>query len=69
MTDDDRILTFDDLKNKKQWPFSRRHTYDLVKSGKFPRPFKSAEKSGINLWLESEVDAYLAKRANTRAAG
>lgn len=60
MTDDGRVLTFEDLKLTKRWPYSREHTYVLVKSGKFPKPFKVGR---LNLWMESDIDAYLAGRA------
>jgi len=63
MTSDDRVLTFKDLKTKKGWPYTAVHTQRLVKAGKIPRPFKSSDDGGgLNLWLESVIDAYLAKR-------
>lgn len=59
---EDNVLTFEDLKLKKRWPYSRVHTRRLWLAGQFPKPFK-AGGVGFNLWLESEVDAYLAGRA------
>jgi len=62
MADDDRVLTFADLREKKRWPYSRMHTRRLWLAGQFPKPFKVGG-ARFNLWLESEVDAYLAGRA------
>lgn len=64
MADDDRVLTFADLREKKRWPYSRVHTRRLYLAGKFPKPFKAGGEgdAGLNLWLESVIDAYLAKR-------
>jgi predicted DNA-binding transcriptional regulator AlpA len=61
MADDGAVLTFVDLKKRKRWPFTREHTMRLWKAGEFPKPFK-AGAHGRNLWLESEIDAYLAER-------
>ena len=66
MTDDDVLLTFRDLKERKGWPFSDDWTRRLVKEGKFPKPIKSQGERGINLWLESEIDSYLKDRAASR---
>jgi predicted DNA-binding transcriptional regulator AlpA len=64
MADDDRVLTFKDLKEKKGWPYTAVHTQRLVKQGLVPRPFKTGE-TGLNLWMESDIDAYLAGRAKS----
>jgi prophage regulatory protein len=61
---DINVLTFDDLK-KKGWPYTRVHTRRLVLAGQFPKPFKAAG-SGLNLWFESEINAYFAERAKAR---
>ena len=66
MANDNRVLTFEDLKTKKNWPYTAVHTRRLILAGKFPKPFKSGE-AGLNLWLESVIDAYLTKRQ--KAAG
>lgn len=63
---DDRVLTFEDLKLTKRWPYSREHTYVLVKAGKFPKPFKV---NRLNLWMESVIDNYLANRQKSAGAG
>ena len=67
-TDDDRVLTFRDLKEKKGWPYTAVHTSRLVKAGKIPKPFKTGDAGGLNLWLESDIDAYLAGRAKQARA-
>jgi predicted DNA-binding transcriptional regulator AlpA len=64
MTDDDRVLTFKDLKTKKGWAYTAVHTRRLWLEGKVPKPFKTGE-AGLNLWLESEIDEYLAGRAKS----
>ena len=64
MADDDRILTFEELKAKKGWSFSDDHTRTLWKAGKFPKPFK-VPGGNVNLWMESVIDAYLAERAKS----
>ena len=58
----DTVLTFRDLKLLKRWPFSREWTWKLIKTGQFPKPFKM-EAGRMNLWRESDIDAYLAERA------
>ena len=63
MTDDSAVLTFKDLKEKKKWPFTADYTRQLVRKGRFPKPFKAAQGTGFNLWLESDVDAFLSERA------
>jgi predicted DNA-binding transcriptional regulator AlpA len=68
MADDDRVLTFRDLKEKKGWPYTAVHTQRLVKAGKVPKPFKTGDAGGLNLWLESDIDAFLSGRAK-RARG
>lgn len=65
MTDDDRLLTFQDLKIRKRWPFSPDHTRRLWLAGKFPKPFKAAAGSGTNMWRESDIDRYFAERAKS----
>jgi len=61
--DDDRVLTFKDLKNIYRWPFSDDWTRQLIKEGKFPKPSKSGKGGkGLNLWLKSEIDAYIRER-------
>ena len=60
------VLTFRELKERKKWPYSREHTARLVKQGRFPKPFKmGAGPSSHNMWRESDIDAYFAKRAES----
>ena len=56
------VLTFEELKERKRWPFTREWTWKLVKAGRFPKPFK-IESGRLNLWRESDIDAYFAERA------
>jgi predicted DNA-binding transcriptional regulator AlpA len=65
MADDDCVLTFADLREKKRWPYSRVHTRRMWIAGQFPKPFKTGGTGRYNLWLESEVDAYLTGRQKT----
>lgn len=65
VTHDDRVLTFKDLKTQKGWPYTAEHTRRLALEGKVPKPFKT-RGIGLNLWLNSEIDAYLAGQANLR---
>jgi hypothetical protein len=58
------VLTFKDLRERKGWPYTPDYTQRLIKDGRFPRPFQ-VEGSRLNLWLESEIDAFLAERART----
>ena len=62
MAQDDRALTFEELKSKKGIPYTREHLYTLWKAKKFPAPFKI---NRLNMWMESEIDAYLAERASS----
>ena len=52
-----RLLIFEDLKTLKGIPFSRQHIHRLVKTGRFPKPFKaSGGPFGVNAWDESVID-------------
>lgn len=44
--------------------FSRPHIYDLMKSGKFPRPIKIGSRK--NAWVKSEIESWIADRASER---
>lgn len=63
-----RKLTFKDLQTKKGWPYSRQHTHELVKEGKCPAPEKRPGGGLLNLWDESEWDAYYASWRPTDTA-
>jgi prophage regulatory protein len=42
--------------------FRKSKIYELLKEGLFPAPIKLAPGSNRNGWLESEIDAWIAKR-------
>ena len=50
-----RLLTFKRLKPERGWPYSRQHTYRLIKEGRFPRP-KKFPGSAINFWTDDQID-------------
>jgi prophage regulatory protein len=53
-----KLLSFDDLRQQKNWPYSKVHTWRLIKAGKFPHPKKlGLGKNGKNIWTEDEYDA------------
>jgi predicted DNA-binding transcriptional regulator AlpA len=45
--------------------WSREHTRRMWEAGKFPRPFKLADK-GWNVWSEEVIDSCLQERASNR---
>lgn len=52
----------------KKTALSRSTLYELVNSGKFPKPLKVGER--INAWPEREVDAWMrARMADRDTAG
>jgi prophage regulatory protein len=54
-----RLLSFDDLR-QRGWPYSKVHTWRLVRAGKFPAPKKlGLGENGKNVWTEDDVDAAL----------
>ena len=58
----DAVLTFQDLKERKGWPFTRQYTNRLIRKGQFPHPFRIAGGRRV-FWRESDIDAYFAERA------
>jgi prophage regulatory protein len=52
------------LKEKKGWPYSRQHTYRLIRDGKFPKPIKLGENRIA--FSEDEVDACIKARMAER---
>ena len=52
MADSEKVLTFEDLATKG-WPHTRVYTAQLVRLGKFPKPFKAHEGGRRNLWLRT----------------
>jgi predicted DNA-binding transcriptional regulator AlpA len=65
MQDDDRVLTFRELKTNYNWSYTPTHTRRLILAGNFPKPFKTGGV-GHNLWLKSIVDRYFSERAQSR---
>ena len=53
-----RVLTQQDLKDKKGIPWGREQLRRRVQNGTFPPPFNSPD-SQLNLWLENIIDDYL----------
>jgi predicted DNA-binding transcriptional regulator AlpA len=60
-----RILSHRDLP-LKGITWSREHTRRMWQAGKFPKPFKLAER-GHNVWDEAEIDAWLELRSSQRS--
>jgi hypothetical protein len=52
-----KVYTFKTLKIERGWPYSRQHTYRLIKAGLFPAPMK-APGGKINLWGDEVIDDY-----------
>jgi prophage regulatory protein len=49
--------------------FSRQHRDRLIKAGKFPKPVKlGTGATGVNSWLESEIEEYQKARIAQRDA-
>ena len=67
MGDPEKVLTFEDLA-AKGWPHTRMHTHRLVQEGKFPKPFKAHDGGRRNMWLEADVDEFLAGRARPKSS-
>ena len=59
-----RLLTFTQLGPEKGIPHCRDHVRKLVKAGKFPAPIQLSENKIA--WLEAEIDAMIAARAEER---
>lgn len=58
-----RLLDHDGLTAKGVKPESKTQRWRLIKEGAFPRPLKSGSQ---NVWLESEIDAWIAQRVAER---
>ena len=57
-----RVLRMKDLPQKVG--FQPSTIYELVATGKFPPPFKLVPGGRASGWLESVIDAWLAKRSS-----
>jgi predicted DNA-binding transcriptional regulator AlpA len=54
-----KLLSFEGLR-ERGWPYSKVHTWRLIKAGKFPQPKKlGLGDNGKNVWTEEEYDAAL----------
>lgn len=51
-----RLLTFDELRERKGHPYCRDHTRRLVKDGKFPKPITIGTRRIA--WVEEEVNSH-----------
>src|SRR5271156_2778004 len=60
-----KLLTFAQLGPEKGIPHCRDHVRKLVKAGKFPAPVQLSENKIA--WLEAEIDAMIAARAEERS--
>jgi predicted DNA-binding transcriptional regulator AlpA len=50
-------LTFDNLR-ERGWPYSKSHTWRLIRAGKFPPPKKMGlGPNAKNIWPEEEYQA------------
>jgi len=58
-----RLIDEDGLR-EKGITYSRQHRHRLSKDGKFPKPVRGA--GNRNAYVESEIDAYLAKQIAER---
>jgi predicted DNA-binding transcriptional regulator AlpA len=62
-----RLLSRTQLKTEKGIGFSPQWLCELVGRGLFPMPIKIGEgKTGVNAWLEEEIDKWIAARAAAR---
>ena len=59
-----RLLTFAQLGPEKGIPHCRDHVRKLVNEGKFPAPIQLSENKIA--WLEAEIDAMIAAKAEER---
>jgi hypothetical protein len=59
-----RLLTFAQLGPEKGIPHCRDHVRRLVNAGQFPAPIQLSENKIA--WLEAEIDAMIAARAEER---
>lgn len=61
-----RLCTFKQLK-EAGYPYTRTHTWRLVKAGLFPAPIRLGP--GRVAWFEDEVDRWIAARVQCRDEG
>jgi predicted DNA-binding transcriptional regulator AlpA len=52
-----KLLTFNNLR-ERGWPYSKSHTWRLIRAGKFPKPKKlGLGQNAKNVWPEDEYEA------------
>jgi predicted DNA-binding transcriptional regulator AlpA len=52
-----KVLTHDDIV-ERGWPYSKSHTWRLIRAGKFPKPKKLGfGPNAKNVWPEDEYEA------------
>jgi prophage regulatory protein len=61
-----RLIRFPQLKNEKGIPWSRMHVDRLEKQGKFPRRIRLGAATAV--WIEAEIDAFMAEKFASRDA-
>jgi prophage regulatory protein len=62
-----RLLTYNELRDKKGIPFCRDHLRLLVRAGRFPRPIQIGPRRIA--WAENMIDEYLERlEANARCS-
>jgi len=61
-----RLLTFDELNEKKGLQWSRSHLWRLERAGKFPRRLQVGENAIA--WDEEEIDKHIEKMKAARDA-
>jgi predicted DNA-binding transcriptional regulator AlpA len=63
--DDMQLLDHAGLTAKGVVPTSREQRWRLVKAGRFPKPIKIGKRS---VWVEAEIDKWIAERIAERDA-
>jgi prophage regulatory protein len=62
-----KVLTREELRATKGIPWTRQHLFRKVRANEFPRPLKLGKGlRAYNVWLETEIDAWLEQRAAER---
>lgn len=59
-----RVLSFNDLNDKKGIRWTRQHTWREVKAKRFPAPVRLG--GNTIAWIEDEIDAWLDQRITER---
>jgi hypothetical protein len=63
-----KLLSFNDLR-ERGWPYSKSHTWRLVRAGKFPAPGKVGfGPNGKNVWEEAVYEAAIKTLLNEQSS-